>query len=56
MYWWERAAETVRQGQAESFGFITTNSITQTFNRHLIQRYLDAAPPLSLTFAIADHP
>jgi hypothetical protein len=56
MYWWERAAETVRQGQAESFGFITTNSITQTFNRRLIQRHLDAAPPLSLTFAIADHP
>ena len=56
MYWWERAAETVRQGQAESFGFITTNSITQTFNRRLIQRHLDAASPLSLTFAIADHP
>jgi len=56
MYWWERAAETVRQGQAESFGFITTNSITQTFNRRLIQRHLDSALPLALTFAIADHP
>ena len=51
-----RAAETVRQGQAESFGFITTNSITQTFNRRLIHRHLDAVLPLSLTFAIADHP
>ncbi len=56
MYWWEKAAETVRQGHAEAFGFITTNSITQTFNRRLIQRHLDAEPPLSLTFAIGDHP
>ncbi|GAB4015270.1 hypothetical protein GCM10028808_40120 [Spirosoma migulaei] len=56
MYWWEKAAEIVRQNQAETFGFITTNSITQTFNRRLIQRHLDADPPLSLTFAISDHP
>ena len=45
MYWWEKAAEIVRQGRAEAFGFITTNSITQTFNRRLIQRHLDAEPP-----------
>ena len=56
MYWWEKAAETARQGAVEAFGFITTNSITQTFNRRLIQRHLDATPPLSLTFAIPDHP
>ncbi|MBC6699129.1 class I SAM-dependent DNA methyltransferase [Hymenobacter sp. BT190] len=56
MYWWEKAAEIVRQNKAESFGFITTNSITQTFNRRLIQRHLDATPPLALTYAIADHP
>ncbi len=61
MYWWEKAAEIVQQGKAEAFGFITTNSITQTFNRRLIQRHLDrnggpAKPPLSLTFAIPDHP
>ncbi|HEV7350366.1 class I SAM-dependent DNA methyltransferase [Telluribacter sp.] len=56
MYWWEKAAEIVRQGKAETFGFITTNSITQTFNRRLIQRHLEAEPPLSLTFAIPDHP
>ncbi|GAA4452184.1 hypothetical protein GCM10023189_15190 [Nibrella saemangeumensis] len=56
MYWWEKAAETVRQGKTESFGFITTNSITQTFNRRVIQRHLEAEPPLSLTYAIPDHP
>jgi hypothetical protein len=56
MYWWEKAAEIVRQKQAEAFGFITTNSITQLFNRRLIQRHLTAEPPLSLTFAVPDHP
>ncbi|MDO7849400.1 hypothetical protein Q5H92_23755 [Hymenobacter sp. M29] len=56
MYWWEKAAEIVRQNKAESFGFITTNSITQTFNRRLIQRHLEATPPLYLTYAISDHP
>ena len=56
MYWWEKAADTVRHNRAESFGFITTNSITQTFNRRVIQKYLDGVSPLSLTFAIPDHP
>ncbi|QNP54514.1 class I SAM-dependent DNA methyltransferase (plasmid) [Hymenobacter qilianensis] len=56
MYWWERAADVTRLGHTEAFGFITTNSITQTFNRRLIQRHLAASPPLSLTFAIPDHP
>ncbi|MCK8494618.1 class I SAM-dependent DNA methyltransferase [Spirosoma sp. RP8] len=56
MYWWEKAAETLRQNRTEAFGFITTNSITQTFNRRVIQKYLDADPALALTFAIADHP
>jgi methylase of polypeptide subunit release factors len=28
MYWWEKAAETARQGAVEAFGFIATNSIT----------------------------
>lgn len=57
MYWWERAAQTVRQGRARRFGFITTNSITQTFNRRVLARHLDAeADPLRLAFAIPDHP
>lgn len=57
MYWWNIAADTVRQGQASRFGFITTNSIKQTFNRRVIELHL-AAPkkPLSLVFAIPDHP
>lgn len=56
MYWWHNAAEAVRAGTARRFGFITTNSIKQTFNRRVVQAQLDAKPPLSLAFAIPDHP
>ncbi|MHA6689310.1 class I SAM-dependent DNA methyltransferase [Devosia sp. A449] len=38
------------------FGFITTNSITQTFSRRVIERYMAAKLPLSLVFAVPDHP
>jgi hypothetical protein len=54
MYWWHKAAETVRAKNAERFGFITTNSISQAFNRRIIALHLDAG--LSVTFAIPDHP
>ncbi|MBN8442747.1 MAG: class I SAM-dependent DNA methyltransferase [Thauera sp.] len=56
MYWWHIAGETVRAGQASRFGFITTNSIKQTFNRRVVQGHLEAKNPLSLAFAIPDHP
>ncbi|MHB1322558.1 MAG: class I SAM-dependent DNA methyltransferase [Acidithiobacillus ferrivorans] len=57
MYWWHIAAETVRHGQARRFGFITTNSIRQTFNRRVLEAQLNAAQnPLHLAFAIPDHP
>ena len=56
MHWWHIAAETVRAGQAQRFGFITTNSIKQTFNRRVMQVQLEAKNPLSLAFAIPDHP
>jgi hypothetical protein len=56
MYWWHRAAELVRAGRVRQFGLITTNSLRQTFNRRIVQEHLDAKPPLSLAFAIPDHP
>ena len=56
MYWWHKAAELTRQGKVRRFGFITTNSLPQTFNRKVVQAHLSAKPPLSLTFAIPDHP
>ncbi|MCK0506845.1 class I SAM-dependent DNA methyltransferase [Aromatoleum anaerobium] len=56
MYWWHIAAERVRAGATSRFGFITTNSIRQTFNRRVIEAQLSAKNPLSLAFAIPDHP
>jgi len=56
MAWWDRAAELVRAGTVRRFGLITTNSITQVFCRRVIQRHLNATPPLTLAFAVADHP
>ncbi|MCP5351001.1 MAG: class I SAM-dependent DNA methyltransferase, partial [Oceanospirillaceae bacterium] len=56
MHWWHIAAETVRAGAAKQFGFITTNSIKQTFNRRVVQAQLEAKNPLTLAFAIPDHP
>ncbi len=56
MFWWDKAAELARRGQIKRFGLITTNSLRQTFNRRVIQKYLDGKEPLSLLFAIPDHP
>jgi len=57
MYWWNTAADKVRHGQAHRFGFITTNSLQQTFNRRVLEPHLqDKKSPLSLSFAVPDHP
>jgi hypothetical protein len=56
MYWWQKAAETVRTGSAERLGLITTNSLTMIFNRRVIESHQNAVPPLSVVFAIPDHP
>ncbi len=37
MYWWDRSAKMLHQGRTKRFGLITTNSITQPFNRKVIQ-------------------
>lgn len=59
MYWWNNAAELVRNPKhaARQFGFITTNSLKQTLNRRVLEPHLnDAKNPLSLIFAVPDHP
>ncbi len=57
MHWWDQAARTVRQGHAQQFGLITTNSLRQTFNRRVIEAHLnDTKAPLHLRFAVPDHP
>jgi hypothetical protein len=57
MFWWEKAALATRAGKTRRFGFITTNSLRQTFNRQVLEPHLSAPKkPLSLAFAIPDHP
>lgn len=57
MYWWHHAAQLTQTGALQRFGFITTNSIRQTFNRRVLEAALaDKKQPLSLLFAIPDHP
>ena len=58
MYWWERAAEllTRKKTRLGRFGFVTTNSISQVFQRRVIERHLTAKAPISIIFAVPDHP
>lgn len=63
MQWWNEAArrlstggEKGRENALRRFGFITTNSITQTFSRRVVARHLTGKVPVSLVFAVADHP
>jgi hypothetical protein len=56
MYWWHKAALLVREGKVARFGFITTNSLRQTFNRRVVAPHFAAKNRLSLVFAIPDHP
>ncbi len=43
MYWWHKAALLVRAGRVQRFGFITTNSLRQTFNRRVVEAHLKGA-------------
>jgi len=54
MYWWHKAAELVADGKARRFGFITTNSITQSKNRAVVAPHCERG--MSLVFAVPDHP
>ncbi|MCV9937828.1 class I SAM-dependent DNA methyltransferase [Boseaceae bacterium BT-24-1] len=58
MYWWDRAAELLTQpgSKLRRFGLVTTNSITQVFQRRVVERHLNGKRRLSLLLAIADHP
>jgi hypothetical protein len=53
MYWWHKAALQIRAGALKRFGFITTNSLTQTFNRRVLEQHLHE---LHLAYAVPDHP
>ncbi|HET6587779.1 MAG TPA: DNA methyltransferase, partial [Oleiagrimonas sp.] len=56
MYWWYLAATLVQHDALQRFGFITTNSISQTFNRRVLEAAMaDKKHPVSIAFAVPDH-
>jgi hypothetical protein len=58
MYWWDYAAGllTRKDTVLRRFGLVTTNSISQVFQRRVMERHLLAKTPISLAMAIPDHP
>jgi len=56
MYWWYKSAMLLQKKQVNRFGFITTNSISQNFNRRVMDLFLNAKKPISLLYAVPDHP
>jgi hypothetical protein len=58
MYWWDRCAELLtRKGTTlRRFGLVTTNSISQVFQRRVVDRHLTAKSPVSIVMAVPDHP
>ncbi len=58
MYWWDHAAGllTSKGTVLRRFGLVTTNSISQVFQRRVMERRLLAKTPMSLVMAVPDHP
>lgn len=56
MYWWQHAADLAAFKALRRFGFITTNSITQPFNRVVVEAHLTRPDGCRISFAIPDHP
>lgn len=63
MHFWDEAATRLlrkpmkgKLNPLRRFGLITTNSVTQTFSRRVIERHARAKEPLSLIYAVPDHP
>jgi hypothetical protein len=54
MYWWNKSALLVQGKSLYRFGLITTNSLSQAFNKRIIESHLDQKSFIS--FAIPDHP
>jgi hypothetical protein len=54
MYWWDKAAELLNKQETKKFGLITTNSLRQTFNRSILDKWVGNG--ISITYVIPDHP
>lgn len=51
-----KPGDAVVDNPPRRMGFVTTNSISQLFQRRVMERHLNGKPPVSLVFAIPDHP
>lgn len=56
MRWWHHAALLTARGSLRRFGFITTNSLRQAYVRRAVEPHLVGDEPISLVFAVPDHP
>ncbi|HVI26764.1 MAG TPA: DNA methyltransferase [Xanthomonadaceae bacterium] len=56
MRWWHHAAVLAGRKAIRDFGFITTNSLRQAYVRRAVEPHLASDAPISLIFAIPDHP
>ncbi len=56
MYWWHKAASSIRDKNIKSFGLITTKTIGQVRQRKVIDFHINQKNPIKLFFAIPNHP
>lgn len=56
MRWWHYAALLTARGALRRFGLITTNSLKQSYVRRAVEPHLEGSSPISVVFAIPDHP
>ena len=56
MYWWYKSSNQLRCSNLTAFGLITTNSISQVWQRKVIEKEINHKNPIQLFFAIPDHP
>jgi hypothetical protein len=56
MYWWTSGATAVLSSNVRRCGFITTKAISQTFNSRVLEPFLGGTPPLSIVYAVPNHP
>jgi len=56
MYWWHKSARQIRLKNLLSFGLITTNTISQKWQRSVIEKQLNEDKNLMIFYAVPDHP
>ena len=58
LYWWDRAADilTQRGARLRQFGLVTTKTISQVYQRPVLERRMRAKSPVSIVFAVRNQP